>query len=374
MTDWSTITMHPSEVKHPRLPPPPADRLQLARKPTSTDADPNLYHSILSQHHQQPSSNLEDNDDKDFEKTVLYLAYGSNLSFEKFRGDRGINPLSQVNVYVPALRLTFDLAGIPYLEPCFSGTQYRSTTKDRNDASKTTTERYRDVVDEKATIDTSEDVDLESGDQGHGGYRKDQWHKPLIGVVYEVTLTDYAHIIATEGGGNGYVDIVTECFPFPGADDDNEYNPNDPTPDAPSGKPFMAHTLLSPPKSAHGPKSHVVRPDPSYAQPSARYLKLIMDGAEELNFPYDYRAYLASIRPYRVTTSGQKVGQWIAVYILIPLLQIFIVLGELFADEDGIIPAWLQAVFNAMRELMWMVYDVVGVKVLGDGERSVDDT
>lgn len=364
MTDWSIIAMPPSKVKHPRLPSPSADRLQLARKPTSTDADPFLYQSILSKHH--------NNADVKPEKTVLYLAYGSNLSIEKFRGDRGINPLSQVNVYVPALRLTFDLAGIPYLEPCFSGTQYRTKKKDTNNAYETA-ERYRDVVDEKATIDTLEDIDLESGNQGHGGYRKDQWHKPLIGVVYEVTLTDYAHIIATEGGGNGYVDIVTECFPFPGADDDNEYNPSDPTPDVPSGNPFMAHTLLSPPRSAYGPNSHVVRPDSSYAQPSARYLKLITDGAEELSFPYDYRAYLASIRPYRVITSGQKVGQLIAMYMLIPFLLILISLGKLFANEDGIVPAWLQTVFNAMRELMWMVYDVVGVRVLGDGERSVDD-
>src|SRR2546423_15052437 len=33
--------------------------------------------------------------------TVLYLAYGSNLSAETFRGKRGIQPISQVNVLVP---------------------------------------------------------------------------------------------------------------------------------------------------------------------------------------------------------------------------------------------------------------------------------
>lgn len=362
-------------MKQPRLPPPSADRLQLARNTTSIDADPNLYQSIyISKHHSQQaplSSNLED--DEKPEKTVLYLAYGSNLSIEKFRGDRGIEPLSQVNVYVPALRLTFDLAGIPYLEPCFSGTQYRNS---KDSYAQNDNERYRDAIDEKATVvETIEDVDLESGRNNNHGrrggrYHKDQWYKPLIGVVYEVTLSDYAHIIATEGGGNGYVDIVTECFPFPG---DGDYNPNDPTPDVPLGKAFMAHTLLSPPRSRYGPNSHIVRPDPSYAQPSARYLKLITDGAEELNFPYDYRAYLASIRPYKATTSGQKVGQKIAVFMLIPILQIFIALGQMLANEDGLIPGWLARVFNAMRELTWMVYDVVGVKVLGDGERSVDD-
>ena len=60
------------------------------------------------------------------EKTVLYLAYGSNLSAETFKGNRGIRPLSAVNVHVPSLNLTFDLAGIPYIEPCFANTQYRT--------------------------------------------------------------------------------------------------------------------------------------------------------------------------------------------------------------------------------------------------------
>jgi hypothetical protein len=50
------------------------------------------------------------------EKTILYLAYGSNLSSETFRKTRGIVPISQVNVLVPGLTLTFDLPGLPYLE------------------------------------------------------------------------------------------------------------------------------------------------------------------------------------------------------------------------------------------------------------------
>jgi hypothetical protein len=50
------------------------------------------------------------------EKTILYLAYGSNLSSETFRKTRGIVPISQVNVLVPDLTLTFDLPGVPYLE------------------------------------------------------------------------------------------------------------------------------------------------------------------------------------------------------------------------------------------------------------------
>ncbi|EED18733.1 conserved hypothetical protein [Talaromyces stipitatus ATCC 10500] len=350
MTDWSTITMTPTP-KYPRPPPTSPDRLQLGRDPTSIDADPNLYYSICST--RQTCFDRTITTDENPEKTVLYLAYGSNLSIEKFRGDRGIAPLSQVNVYVPELRLTFDLAGIPYLEPCFSGTQYRTV-----DNTHVIQERYKDIVDDD--ILEKKEIDLESGHYliQNRGYNKDQWHKPLIGVVYEVTLSDYAHIIATEGGGNGYVDIVTPCFPFPSTTT-GEYNPNDPTPDVPSGTAFMAHTLLSPPKSAYGPNSHLVRPVPSYAQPSARYLKLMTDGAAELDFP--------------VTTFGQGVGQKLALYVLIPLMLVFIRLGELLADDDGITPSWLGRIFDIIRELTWRIYDVVLVKVLGDGERSIDD-
>jgi len=70
-------------------------------------------------------------------------------------------------VLAPSLKLTFDLPGISYLEPCFANTRYRKQSK-TND------------------------------------YHKDRWHKGLVGVVYEVIKVDYATIIATEGGSSGY--------------------------------------------------------------------------------------------------------------------------------------------------------------------------
>ena len=100
--------------------------------------------------------------------TILYLAYGSNLCAETFKGRRGIKPLSAVNVHVPSLDLTFDLPGIPYTEPCFANTRYHLPPS-----------------------------------HSDSDYHKDRWHKGLIGVVYEVTPEDYRTIIATEGGGGG---------------------------------------------------------------------------------------------------------------------------------------------------------------------------
>ncbi|KAF3926481.1 hypothetical protein AA313_de0207930 [Arthrobotrys entomopaga] len=99
-----------------------------------------------------------------FKENIRYLAYGSNLSAETFLGKRGIKPQSQVNVRVPSLTLTFDLAGVPYKEPRFANVRARET-----------------------------------GDQ------------ELIGVVYEVTPEDYRTILTTEGGYNV---IKVSCIPL----------------------------------------------------------------------------------------------------------------------------------------------------------------
>ena len=125
------------------------------------------------------SSNLKSTDDtaahfrrilsttSGVDTSLIVLGYGSNLSAETFRGKRGIRPLSQVNVVVPEIALAFNLPGVPYSEPCFANTVYRT------------------VEDETSSKHTDE-------------YHKDRWHKGLVGVVYEVTKEDFAHIIATE--------------------------------------------------------------------------------------------------------------------------------------------------------------------------------
>ncbi|KAI1910146.1 hypothetical protein LOZ65_006410, partial [Ophidiomyces ophidiicola] len=117
------------------------------------------------------------------ERTVLYLAYGSNMSARTFRHTRGIEPLSQLAVCVPSLALAFDLAGLPYLEPCFAAAQHRDQ------------EQHQEQHQQHSNPD-------------HAPLLAARWHKPLVGVVYEVTLADYARIIATEGGGASYTDLT----------------------------------------------------------------------------------------------------------------------------------------------------------------------
>lgn len=290
--------------------------------------------------------------------TVLYLAYGSNLSNETFRGNRGIKPLSQVNVQVPSLRLTFDLPGIAYSEPCFANSGRRDPENDppRNDLPTRS--------DEKTPL-------LSRLVEAKEGYRKDGWHKGLIGVVYEVTSEDYAHIIATEGGGSAYHDILVDCHAFASSD------PSAPVPQTPNLPAFKAHTLFAPaaPSGDEPPKDggRLQRPDTSYAEPSARYLKLITDGAAELGLPYEYQDYLHSIRPYTMTTGRQRVGQFVFLTIWLPVISFIFLIGRMFADDRGRAPLWMTEFSGAVFKAVWASYDNYFKQMFGDGERSIPD-
>ncbi|RMJ28652.1 hypothetical protein PHISP_00509 [Aspergillus sp. HF37] len=330
----------------------------------SLDKDSSLQDKVL---HHDPV--LED--EKSFfpPESVLYLAYGSNLSSKTFRGTRGIKPLSQINVVVPQLRLTFDMPGFPYAEPCFAATRLH-------------TEAEESVAEEQEEDD---DDAGESSEKDHliawsQDYHRDTWLKPLVGVVYEVSLADYARIIATEGGGRGYKDIVVDCYPFP-----DSYRPSDPVPDRPVTSPFKAHSLLSPaaqeggirgqqaPVLARKERPPGVRPDPSHAQPSPRYLGLITAGAAEHGLPLAYRDYLAQIRPYRVTTSLQAIGRLLFAGMWAPSIILTMVLSRACAGPDGRSPAWLVVVSDLMLRVMWWSYDAVFVRVFGEGERTIGD-
>lgn len=292
------------------------------------------------------------------EETVLYLAYGSNLCNETFRGKRGIKPLSQVNVQVPSLRLTFDLPGIAYVEPCFAN----SGTRDPDD----------DPPKSGVGSTSTEKSPLLGQNSDNPNYRKDAWHKGLIGVVYEVTAKDYAHIIATEGGGSSYHDILVDCHPFASSD------PTKPVPQNPTLPPFKAHTLFAPatpPGEDPPPKDggRFQRPDTSYAQPSARYLKLITDGADELGLPYEYQDYLHSLRPYTITSAKQRVGAFVFLSIWLPIVSMVFAMGKIFVDEKGRQPAWMREFTGAVFKGTWASYDSFFKPMFGDGERTIAD-
>jgi len=301
-----------------------------------------------------PETFADEADNKAFGRpdTVLYLAYGSNLCAETFQGKRGIRPLAQVNVLVPELVMTFDLPGIPYAEPCFANTRFRN-----NPASVQSNTAYS----EKRPI-----LKTESSLK----YHKDRWKKGLVGVVYEVTKKDYAHIIATEGGGASYQDIVVDCYALSAVET---------VPEKPTATPFKAHTLFSPaipptPPGQSPPKSggRITRPDPSYAQASARYLKLITDGADEHGLPEEYKQYLHDLRPYTITTNRQRLGQFIFLALWAPIVSFIFSVDKLFGGKDGRSPAWLVELTGAIFKAVWASYDGFFFKLFGDGERTMN--
>ena len=297
--------------------------------------------------------------------TVLYLAFGSNLCAETFQGKRGIRPLSEVNVTAPTLRLTFSIPGLPYAEPCFANTAPRKIPED-------------EIGDpRKPMLPPIEDPN-----------KVPRWDKGLVGVVYEVTRKDYKKIMATEGGGSSYKEIVVPCLAIPPAMSVPE-GPGNGVP-----RPFFARTLCMPfipsipgdgDGEGHG-EGHVEgegkgwwkwltrgaqRPAEDYAQPSERYLNLLRTGAVEHELPEEYQRYLAALQAYRITSTRQKIGKWLMMLMWGPGVVLLMSLGVLLADEDGKMPAWAAAVLSVLTRAMWWSYDAVFKPLFGDGERTV---
>lgn len=341
--------------------------------------------------------------------TVLYLAYGSNLSAETFLGRRGIRPISSMVVSAPSLRLTFDLPGIAYKEPCFANVALRKLPKPPK-----LPPGVPDVPDVLDVPDLPKPPPYGGGfpsppsAQAHGD---SEWKQGLIGVVYEVTPEDYAKIIKTEGGGAGYQDILVPCIEIPKPEPSIPEKPPPPVPELP--RPFLAHTLYAPqiPKKPDDEgddndghdgddddgdddgdekcpldklKDKIkkrwrdmllqpIRPDPEYAQPSSRYLQLIVDGADEHDLPVEYQRWLASLQTYTITRRLQKVGQYLFLGLVAPFLLLLLVLSWYFSDEQGRVPVWFAVGAETFLHLVWTVYDRGFKPVFGEGERTVDD-
>ncbi|EJP68169.1 GliK protein [Beauveria bassiana ARSEF 2860] len=272
-------------------------------------------------------------DDPSAPDTVLYLAYGSNMCAQTFLGMRKIKPLSQMNVCVPSLRLTFSLPGVAYMEPCFANVDYRDAESEMPD-----------------------------------GHPDKNWDGRLVGVVYEVTQSDWRNIMRTEGGGASYKEIVVPCIPLSSAAG------------ATLPATFMARTLHAPRTPDHKRPGNCgwwdrlttgpYRPRDDYAQPSPRYINLLRTGAQEHNLPLAYKEYLDSIQPYTATSTGQKLGKFIFMLLFLPLFILMIRAAALFADENGQIPKGLSTAMTIISNIMWICYDLFLRPVFGDGERT----
>jgi hypothetical protein len=110
----------------------------------------------------------------------------------------------------------------------------------------------------------------------------------LISQLTVGSDTDNVHIIATEGGGAGYQEMIGDCSTFS---------------DEPSEEVLLhlKDKLLRPQTLFSLP--WIIRPDPSDAQPNVPYLKVITDDTEECLLSYEYQTYLKEIVPYEPTNA-----------------------------------------------------------------------
>ncbi|GIJ86445.1 hypothetical protein Asppvi_005334 [Aspergillus pseudoviridinutans] len=167
------------------------------------------------------------------DKAIWYFAYGSNIKSSVMKA-RGITPLCSQAVVVPSHILCFDIFGIPYAEPSFASIAPMPDTT----AGSTNSKVHQTLL-------------------------------PVHGVAYLLTPDDYRRLVLTEGAGVGYNEITVTAGPVADLHTDK--------------REILVHTLEA---------KYPWRPNRA---PSARYMGLILEGAEEFKLPTAYRAYLESL-------------------------------------------------------------------------------
>lgn len=107
------------------------------------------------------------------DQSVWYLAYGSNLSAATFEDERHMRPQAAVAVEVPGWALAMSSAGFPYSEPAFAS--------------------IKETTPEKSSLGSS---------------------PSLIGTAYLLSRHQWIQIIASEGGGIAYREVVVTAHPL----------------------------------------------------------------------------------------------------------------------------------------------------------------
>ena len=118
-------------------------------------------------------------------QNVWYIAYGSNMSAEKFQKVRGIKPLETASVRLPGWELTLEIPGMPYIEPAYASIRPR---------------RHRRIclpASESMALLLNQEKDLKRYEDG----------VVVEGCAYLITPDQWIKVIASEGGGIAYNDV-----------------------------------------------------------------------------------------------------------------------------------------------------------------------
>ncbi|KAJ2101264.1 hypothetical protein IW146_009367 [Coemansia sp. RSA 922] len=253
---------------------------------------------------------------------VWYLGYGSNMCSKVLSGRRQVFPVESHPVVVPGYQLTFDMAGLPYWEPgfgaikpvCAQAEYYISNDNDATDKGSLLVDRY-----------------VLNGCQVGA---------PLHCIAHLITKKEMDHILNTEGGnGNpdfGYQLVDIQCETY-------------------SGKKIVGVSLVDISTAITG------------YRPSARYHKIVMDGAVEHSLSPSYIKRLEAVTPYTAKTLGQRVAKYVFLAIGLPLalpVIVFSIAGLAFGIK---VPRPVSVYGELVKRAMWALHDWIFAPLLGPG-------
>ncbi|KAG0047830.1 hypothetical protein BGZ83_007207, partial [Gryganskiella cystojenkinii] len=119
-------------------------------------------------------------------ETIWYLGYGSNMDPKVLTGRRKIQPLESRAVTVPGYWLSFDIGGIPFVEPCFASIL-------KVDPNRLHDRSYAEEVHSR-TMWGREFV----WDENHPEHPMRSYPPVLQGVAHRITLRDWQLVIHSE--------------------------------------------------------------------------------------------------------------------------------------------------------------------------------
>ncbi|KAF9358452.1 hypothetical protein BGX26_001736 [Mortierella sp. AD094] len=253
-------------------------------------------------------------------------------------GRRKIQPVESRRVVVPDYWLSFDVGGVPFLEPCFASIlkMDRSRFRDKN---------YALFVHDHCRYGQEFKWDEKQPEKSYP--------PPLQGVAHKITLRDWEVLIQSETGWGhdvptGYDQIQVQCIVV--GDDDDEHS-------------ISAHVLATRPLSIK-----------SQCQPSPGYKNLLITGAAHHNLDPAYQDYLAHIVPYECTGAPSFLARRVFQVFNLPLLLAFKLLvrhnkGKP-ANQHSQPPYWIAWCFDKASRFSNAAHDYLIVPILASGRCS----
>jgi len=279
----------------------------------------------------------------------IYFAYGSNVNTKTMSGVRGVRPSASYPAVLDRYTLVFTVPGLPYVEPGFASVR-------------------RIDVDEGVDVDENDDDDKSASDDSRVSDDDDaslaRYEREVHGVAYVITDEEWRFVLRSESGYDVEAVTLRRCS---------------------DGAPIEATTLVYPETDLGLPS----------LLPSARYLGLLTEGAEEWNLDAGWRRYLRErVRAY--APEGKELAGAIAAASLAPIGLATAPLGlamaarramggedsggPMGASEDGgeseverAANAAIVDGFRAFQGFTWGVHNALWEPVFGSGANNDED-